>query len=154
MSCVESELIDMRWTVLLYVSCTTDRTRTSCLMQLLLWLTPRDFPCGTGQLLARRAFVLSSSARSLLAGEFVCEPLHYTVSLLHDGDLEEDTQIDGAYQHQLSLRKRDGCRVDEWQHRCPFSSTMLLASTSAGCSAAGCVAVQGVSETALALKVR
>eukprot|EP00903_Cladosiphon_okamuranus_P021049 g19338.t1 len=91
--------------------------------------------------------------KCLLAHEFACEPLRFAVNLDTAGEFDEDKEAKGAFQQQLELRQREGCRSEEWQRRCPPTSTMLLASTSAGrgCAAAGCVAVDGVAEAAAAL---
>eukprot|EP00752_Nemacystus_decipiens_P007637 g6826.t1 len=86
----------------------------------------------------------------LQAREFVCPHVRDTISLAgreYDGELE----VKRAYQHQVDLRRKAGCDSHEWEERCPHASTMLLASTGAGCSAAGCVAVEGVSDTAVML---
>ena len=88
----------------------------------------------------------------MLATEFVCEPTRIRVSVVDDVH-DEDRCLHNAYEQQLALRLKAGCPTREWKGRCPLASTMLLASTRAGCSPAGCVAVANVTEASAVLEV-
>eukprot|EP00752_Nemacystus_decipiens_P018330 g16445.t1 len=72
-----------------------------------------------------------------------CESMGISVDHVDWGDDVAAMKGEIAYLQQLGVRQQPGCAKDEWEGRCPASSTMLLAGgKTGGCRAAGCVTVK------------